>query len=419
MPIGKKKRIDTDVYTLAIERINIVYDQFDHVAVSFSGGKDSTTVLNLALQVARERKRLPLHVFHFDEEAIPFEVEHYIRRIIAAHPKEIELDWYCVPLKHRNACSKQYPYWYTWAPEDKDKWCRPLPPEAIASIPSYDTSDPKNRLGIPELMVYLFPPQKYGQTGVLLGIRSDESLTRYRAVAAGLNREYPWMLKHATAFAERIKTYGNLFKAYPIYDWTTNDVWTAPAKFGWDYCRYYDLLEMAGVSPSDQRLAPPYGEQPMKGLWIFPQCFPDLWDKMCRRVPGASSGARYGETALYSNGSRLSRPPDISWEDWIKERIEQYPEDMQRQLALRVKDEIRRHYNKTSLPILDSAPHPDTGLCWEWISYIVETADTKGRRKADNNVAPQDSAKSQSDLRRYEEALAAYRQGQAEEGTRF
>ena len=66
----RKQTLDDNVYTLALERIHRTYDLFDQVAVSFSGGKDSTAALMLTLQVAGERDRLPLDVVFFDEEAI-------------------------------------------------------------------------------------------------------------------------------------------------------------------------------------------------------------------------------------------------------------------------------------------------------------------------------------------------------------
>ena len=52
MPILKKQKVDKSVLDLAYERLNSVFDHFDTVSVSFSGGKDSTVCLNLTLEVA-------------------------------------------------------------------------------------------------------------------------------------------------------------------------------------------------------------------------------------------------------------------------------------------------------------------------------------------------------------------------------
>ena len=55
----QKETVEKNVYEMAGERTNQLYDLFDHVCVMFSGGKDSTVILNIALQVARERNRVP------------------------------------------------------------------------------------------------------------------------------------------------------------------------------------------------------------------------------------------------------------------------------------------------------------------------------------------------------------------------
>ena len=56
MKIRKKEFKETSVYEEALARTRYIYENADHVSVSFSGGKDSTAVLNIALQVAREKK---------------------------------------------------------------------------------------------------------------------------------------------------------------------------------------------------------------------------------------------------------------------------------------------------------------------------------------------------------------------------
>ena len=155
MAILKKQELNKSVYDLAIERLHNVFDQFDTVSVSFSGGKDSTACLNLTLEVARERGRLPLDVVHWDEEAIPYQTEEYVRRV--AELPDVNLRWLCVPAIHRNACTRSSPYWYPWALEDKDKWVRPLPPEAITKIDNYNSDVVGGRLTIPFMAPLLYP----------------------------------------------------------------------------------------------------------------------------------------------------------------------------------------------------------------------------------------------------------------------
>ena len=122
--IFRRKFLAASVLDKTLDRINLLYDRFDKVVVSFSGGKDSTVCLNLAMQVARERRRLPLDVYTFDEEVIHPETVEYLQRI-ACHP-DIRFRWYCVPVRHRNACSRRQPYWHPWDPADRHLWVRAL-----------------------------------------------------------------------------------------------------------------------------------------------------------------------------------------------------------------------------------------------------------------------------------------------------
>ena len=48
---------DKNVYEAAQERLNMIFDEFEKVIVSFSGGKDSGVVLNMAVDIARQRRR--------------------------------------------------------------------------------------------------------------------------------------------------------------------------------------------------------------------------------------------------------------------------------------------------------------------------------------------------------------------------
>ena len=44
-----------------------------------------------------------------------------------------------------------------------------------------------------------------------------------------------------------------------------------------------------GVSKHEQRVCVTFGEEPMRGLWQYKVGWPELWAKMCGRVPGAAT----------------------------------------------------------------------------------------------------------------------------------
>ena len=66
---GMKHFLGMDVFAAARLRLEEIFDNFERVYVSFSGGKDSGVAVQYALQIAREKGRLPLDVLHVDLEA--------------------------------------------------------------------------------------------------------------------------------------------------------------------------------------------------------------------------------------------------------------------------------------------------------------------------------------------------------------
>lgn len=405
------RKIDAgkDVYTLALERIRYVYDLFDTITVSFSGGKDSTVVLNLALQVAHEKGKLPLHVFHFDEEAIPYEVEHYVRRVY--NRPDVDLQWWCCPVKHTNACSGENGSWVTWNPDEREKWVRPMPPEGLYNYPLYHPGVTGEYLSIPEIMAGQFDPATYGRVGIMMGIRADESLTRRQAVSR--RREENYIVQEwakGDDFGGTKLGMGNTYKIYPIYDWKTADVWTAPSMFGWDVCAAYDLMEMAGIPHHSQRVAPPFGTQPMRSLWMFKQCFPDIWQKLQSRVPGANTGAMYARTALYAEGT-VEKPSHLTWPEYIAQLLAEVPDEKMRRF---ITDIVRKntitHMKKTeNAPILPYVPHPDSGLTWETIAKIIIRRDNKQRTRPDMKMtSPRDPAAFRKAMEKWEAARVEY-----------
>ena len=66
----KREYMEENVYDAFLRRMKLIFEEFDHIFISFSGGKDSGLLLNLVLDY--RNKYFPekkLGVFHQDFEA--------------------------------------------------------------------------------------------------------------------------------------------------------------------------------------------------------------------------------------------------------------------------------------------------------------------------------------------------------------
>jgi predicted phosphoadenosine phosphosulfate sulfurtransferase len=66
----RARLLGVDVFQAAVERMVALYASGHRLVISFSGGKDSSCVLNVCLIAARETGRLPVDVVMMDEEVM-------------------------------------------------------------------------------------------------------------------------------------------------------------------------------------------------------------------------------------------------------------------------------------------------------------------------------------------------------------
>lgn len=358
--IRKKDFQEQNVFEATLDRIRYLYKSFDEVVVSFSAGKDSTTVLNLALIVAKELGK-KLTVDFFDEEAIHPPTIEYAKRIAAN--EDIIFNWYCLEFKHRNACSNEEPFWYTWEKGKEDIWVREMP-----DLPCVIKEHPKFKKGMSfQEFSPLTVDRKAGSTAILTGIRTEESIRRYRTVANKKNDNY-------------ITRKGHFAFAHPIYDWSSNDVWLAVHKYGWDYNKTYDVFNQTKLFNKflNQRVCPPFGEEPLRGLWIYSECFPEMWHKMLSRVKGVATAWRYANTDLYGYG-KIIKPEGVTYKKWVSSIIETFDAENQKVVKRHLNGVIRRHTTRTNDIVPDLEPHPLSGVSWSFISKLALKGDFKDR----------------------------------------
>ncbi len=348
--MSKKKYIESSVLEESKRRISATFDAFERLYISFSGGKDSTVMMHLALQEAQRRGR-KVGVLIIDLEAQYTATISHIEKMVEMYRDNIDLHWFCGELLLRNAVSDYEPKWVCWDEEKKDIWVRQKP-ELESDLSQYDFYVPK--MEFEELMVIFGKWYAQGKScGALIGIRSDESLHRYRAIVSrkdGLTKNnWEWTTK----------IYSNVYNVYPVYDWRTEDIWLYHAKNkDLPYNKVYDLMTKAGVKFSNQRLCQPFGDDQKKGLWLYHILEPDTWYKLLNRVSGVNSGALYSQDHGNINGNtRITKPEGYTWQSYTNFLMKTLPKKMQDNYRERFIKFMAGWKKRGYESIPDEAPH--------------------------------------------------------------
>lgn len=308
-----------NVHEATISRLEFLFKEFDKIFVSFSGGKDSGVMLNVTLDFATRIGQLgKVSVYHMDYEAQYRMTTDYVQRTFDSLPAGVGKWWTCLPVKVPCCTSMFQSFWQPWRLEDKGIWCRELPEGSVSesNFPftfDYDCTDYDYNIRFAKEV------SKDAKTCFLIGIRSQESLHRYKAVNKVTDKnEYK-----SKNFTSRVSA--NCYNAYPIYDWKVEDVWTANARFGYDYNRLYDLFHQAGIEPSDMRVASPFITQGISSLKLYKVIDPDNWGKLVGRVNGVNFSGLYGDTTAMGWNS-ITKPAHFTWKDYMYFLLDTLPE---------------------------------------------------------------------------------------------
>lgn len=303
-----KKYLDKNVFEATQERIEYIFNEFDNVLVAFSGGKDSGVCLNLCYDYAKKHGQLKkLSFYHLDYEAQYEMTTDFVDATFKKFSDVGHRFWICLPVLANCGCRMDAGTWTPWAKEDEAIWVRPLPKydyvvhednapfEVRKDEKDYDFQD---RFG------EWFEGQ-FGKTAVVVGIRAQESLNRFRAIANDHINNYKhihWTHNH---------------NAYIIYDWLVDDIWVYNAKFKKDYNRLYDLYYQAGLDINQMRVANPFHSCGMETLKLYKTIEPHTWGKLVSRVNGVNFAGIYGGTTAMGWKS-ITKPEGHTWKSYCE-----------------------------------------------------------------------------------------------------
>jgi predicted phosphoadenosine phosphosulfate sulfurtransferase len=270
-----------NVLVAAKKRVGLLFDEFDRIVVSVSGGKDSTVIRALALAEAERRGRR-IELFFLDQEA-EYESTIAVMRKWMADPAIIPT-WLQVPVRMTNATSHRQYWLNAWGPGET--WVRPKEPNSIHELP-----------GCPDRFYDVFEwyeQQAKVRTAFIVGLRSKESFNRFRSVTKNPGyKGLTWTTGTKNPLAVR---------AYPIYDWTFGDVWKFIVDEGLEYNHHYDrMFAKHGANITKMRVSCLIHEKSFHCLSDLQEFEPETYDRMTKRLAGVHCAALYaGDDYVFS-----------------------------------------------------------------------------------------------------------------------
>ncbi|MCP4493668.1 MAG: DUF3440 domain-containing protein [Gammaproteobacteria bacterium] len=311
-----------NVWDAAQERLKFIFDNFERVYVSFSGGKDSGVLLNLAIDYVREHcpdRKIGVQIM--DNEANYKQSTDFMLDIIDDNIDILDVYWCCLPVTLPCTVSVFHSDWQCWGREDEDRWIQPRPDRDY--VVTWENRLEKGFDWFEENSNYDdfwdgFA-EWYSQgklTANLIGIRTQESLNRFRAIMNDRKQTLDgkmWTKKNTT----------HVYNCYPIFDWKTDDIWTSTEVNEWKYNTLYDMFYRAGVPINSMRVASPFMSEAKTSLNMYRVIDPGIWARLVSRVNGANFVATYGKQLDYKS---VKLPEGHTWKSFVKFLLETLPD---------------------------------------------------------------------------------------------
>jgi len=334
MANGKNYNTNINVYDASYERIDYIFKNFKRIYISFSGGKDSGVMLNLTIKYMKDhniKEKIGLMVL--DNEANYEYSLKFMHEIIQENLEFLDVYWCCLPITLPATVSSYATEWQCWGVDDKDVWVRPMPEqEYIVNIDNHKFDFFEENMNYDKFWDEFGDWYAQGEScACLIGIRTDESLNRFRAI---MNTKKIMLDGHC--WTKKNTDY--VYNCYPIYDWKTQDVWVANAKFAWKYNELYDIFWKAGLTIAQMRVASPFMSESKSSLNLYRVIDGHTWARLCGRVQGANFIATYGKQLTYKS---MKLPEGHTWKSFTKFLIDTLPKEVGENFKMRFIQSIK------------------------------------------------------------------------------
>lgn len=291
-----------NVLEAARARIAFVFDHFETINVSISGGKDSTVLAHLTLQEAQRRNRR-VGIFFLDEEVVyraTIDQVEYIMEQMA--PEHVIPLWLQIEFHLTNATSQTETQFTVWEAGKHKLWMRPKKSYAI-KVAMWDratqTVADKNK-GFGFYDVFANFERCYHGAAFLVGLRGTESPNRWRTVS-----------KHPVSIADQhvywATARGANYSLYPLYDWNLHDIWHYIHEQGLRYHQIYDYQLKKGYPINEMRISSLIHERSFKALVDLPEFEPDTYNRLVKRAKGVVLAQETAKAALLFRARKLPK----------------------------------------------------------------------------------------------------------------
>lgn len=368
-------RSDQTVLDAARERIAFVFDHFDNIHVSISGGKDSTVLAHLTLMEAQRRCRR-VGIFFLDEEVVyqaTIEQVEYIIEEMA--PDCVYPLWLQMEFNLTNATSLTETQFIPWEAGKHKLWMRPKKSYSI-KFPMWDRetqyiADKNKGFGFYDVFVNF--ERCYTDTAFLVGLRGTESPNRWRTVSKN-----PAIIDGTPVYWGTRK--GANVSLYPLYDWNFHDVWRYIYDHDLPYHKIYDYQFRKGYPINEMRISSLIHERSFKALCDLPEFEPQTYNRLLKRAKGIALAQETGKNTKLFKARKLPKN-FTSWRAYRDFLLETHPNPAQRDiLATRFARHLDNEYvarqqvrqlilndYENNLPV-DNQPDPRQ----RWIDYYME-----------------------------------------------